>query len=375
MTTGKKVFSTVCIVLCVLLLACACAPTVNCDWDLVVIDDSVSIHTEKQAEYLAGDYKAILSFANGKEELSHPNALRLDWSASYDGKFTRTHYVVEIKDDNEQFNTMYVTTTEPYADVYNLCIGTVYSWRVTAHFSNGKTSVSDWSTFYTQDVAPRNIYVDGITNVRDLGGWHTENGRVRQGMIYRSGRMNVSEQPNVVIEITQNGIDVMRNVLGIKTEIDLRVPNAHNTETGGITSSPLGEDVNYVNCPLEWNTGNYLTNNLGSVRYFFELASNINNYPLVFHCNIGTDRTGLFAFLINGLLGVSEEDLYRDYLFSNFGDINNTRTLSSIQNNYLATINSYPGNTLSERIENCLIDLVKVPQWEIDAIKSILLEH
>lgn len=375
MSIGKKVIATVCIVLSALMLVCACAPTVNCAWNLVEFDDVVSIHTAKQSEYLAGDYESILSFAKGKEELSRPNAVRLSWSATYDGKFTRTHYVVEIKDDDDQYNTMYLTTTEPYVDVYNLCIGTAYLWRVTAYFSNGRQSVSDWSIFFTQNVAPRNIYVDGITNVRDLGGWSTANGRVRQGMIYRCGRLNESGRKDVVVEITQAGIDTMTNVLGIKTEIDLRTPDNHNTETGGITSSPLGDNVNYINCPLEWDTGNYLTHNIESVRYFFTLASDVNNYPLIFHCNIGTDRTGLFAFLINGLLGVSEEDLYRDYLFSNFGNINNTRTLSNIQNNYLSTIKNYSGATLSEKIENCLIELVGVPQNEIDAIKTILLEH
>ena len=374
MTTGKKVISTISVLLCALLLICACTPSVACDWNLVEFDNIVSIHTDKQVEYLAGDYNAISNFAKGKEELSRPNAIQLSWSAKHDSGETITQYMVEIRDVDSQYNTVYLNTVDPYADVYNLCIGTLYMWRVTAVFSNGGKSQSDWSYFQTEDVAPRNLYVDGITNVRDLGGWSTPDGRVRQGMIYRCGRLNESGREDVVIEITQEGIDVMRNVLGIKTEIDLRMPNAHNTETGGITFSPLGKDVNYVNCPLEWDNGNYLTNNLESVKDFFALASDIDNYPLIFHCNIGTDRTGLFAFLINGLLGVSEADLYRDYLFSNFGNINNTRALSNIQNNYLKTINSYPGATLSERIENCLLQLVGVPQSQIDAIKDILSE-
>ena len=42
---------------------------------------------------------------------------------------------------------------------------------------------------------------------------------------------------------------------------------------------------------------------------------------LLLHCSIGTDRTGVICFLINALLGVSEEDLYKDYLFSMFGMI------------------------------------------------------
>ena len=377
MKNTKKVISAICIVLSILFVLCGCNRTVACSWALVELDEDVSVHTSAQSEYLAGDYRKISNYAKGTQELSRPNALQLSWSAEPKEQVAISDYVVEIQDVDNLYNPLIYDTTQTSVDVYNLCIGTMYMWRVTARFADGRKGVSNWGYFYTDDVAPRNLYVDGITNVRDLGGWATlEGGRVRQGMIYRCGRLNQSETTDVVIEITQDGIDVMRNVLGIRTEVDLRTPNNHNTETGGITSSPLGEDVNYVNCPLEWDSGNYLTNNLESVRQFFSLASNVNNYPFIFHCNIGTDRTGMFAFLINGLLGVDEQDLYRDYLFSNFGDIKgNARSISNIQNNYLATINKYSGSTLSERIENCLVELVGVPQSQIDAIKTILLEY
>ena len=380
MSTSKKVTSIICIVLCALLVLCACKPTVKCDWKLFEFDDDVSFHTEDQAAYLAGDYNKISTYAKGDKELSRPNAVRLSWTANYNtDKAELTQYVVEIRDVDNEYSPMYLYTEDTYVDVYNLCIDTVYNWRVTAQFKGGKTSVSDWAFFLTEDVAPRNLYVDGITNVRDLGGWHTTDGKVRQGMIYRCGRLNESGTlqsdgtVKINIEITEAGIEVMRNVLGIKSEIDLRMIEAHDHETGGITSSPLGKDVNYYNCELEWNQGNYLTDNLKAVKYFFELASDINNYPFIFHCDIGTDRTGMFAYLINGLLGVEEEDLYRDYLYSNFGKIGGSRSLSNIQNNYIKTIKSYDGATLSEKIENCLIQLVGVPKSQIDAIKNIML--
>ena len=48
----------------------------------------------------------------------------------------------------------------------------------------------------------------------------------------------------------------------------------------------------------------------------FEILTNEDNYPIVFHCTAGADRTGFIAFIINGLLGVSYEDLTRDYELS-----------------------------------------------------------
>jgi protein-tyrosine phosphatase len=39
--------------------------------------------------------------------------------------------------------------------------------------------------------------------------------------------------------------------------------------------------------------------------------------PLLFHCTAGKDRTGLAAALVLYALGVSEADIWRDYLLTN----------------------------------------------------------
>ncbi len=45
----------------------------------------------------------------------------------------------------------------------------------------------------------------------------------------------------------------------------------------------------------------------------FKLYTQKSNYPILFHCTSGADRTGTFAFLLNGMLGVGIDDLYRDF--------------------------------------------------------------
>lgn len=346
-------------------LAFGCTPVV--DLELKPIDDGVSLHTAPQAEYLAGGYNDISKCASGTEELSRPAPVVFEWNDA-DAK----EYVLEVSRYKNFVKQIKVAAFEPRAEVYNLEAGAEYFWRVRA----GK-SVSPTLSFITAAGAPRNLYVDGVTNVRDLGGWSTWDGQtVKQGMIIRCGRLNKSETPDVEIEITEDGISVMRDVLDVATEIDLRMPNAHNTETGGITQSPLGADVNYVNIPMEWvmsGNFNYLTDTqyYPAIRRFFEVASDIENYPIIYHCNIGTDRTGLYAFLINGLLGVTEEDLYRDYLFSNFGKIGGARSVSNIRS-YVNKIKEYAGATFDEQVKNCLLD-IGVQQAHIDAVKRIML--
>jgi hypothetical protein len=65
----------------------------------------------------------------------------------------------------------------------------------------------------------------------------------------------------------------------------------------------------------------------------------------------------LIAYLLNGLLGVSQEDLFFDYLFSNFGSIGSSRSLDNINDQYVTYIDSLPGKDLSEHIEYFLASI------------------
>lgn len=348
---------------------------VEYSWSLAKLGEEVDFHTEAQKNYLAGDLDSISTYAKGTAELSRPKAIELSWEVTpkSESELTVKGYTLEIAADNDFSNCLRYTTQETSYEVYNLQIATDYYWRVTSEFSDGSKSVSPLEVFSTTTVGPRNMYVDGITNMRDIGGWEREDGsRVKQGMIYRCGRLNESSATSLVVEITEEGKRVMLEELGIQTEIDLRL--VYNNEIGALTSSPLGEDVNYYSCPMEWNVNNILTSNIAMVKQVFEILADESNYPIIYHCNIGTDRTGLFAFLINGLLGVSEEDLYRDYLFSNFGNIGGSRSTSGIKNSYVATLKSGEGATLSEKIYNSLVKL-GIPATDLDSVIELLSEN
>ncbi len=325
-------------------------------------------HTEQQAEYLSSsDYNVLPTDVNGKAEKSRPRPLTLEWTGGGDCE----SYTVEVSQNDDFSDSLTYKTTGRSIELYNLCVESAYAWRVTANGKNGKTYTSEPSYFFTAGVAPRNMYVDGVTNVRDLGGYRAGETRVKQGMIYRCGRLNKSKQPDVEIEITERGIATMKGEMGVKTEVDLRRPD-NNNETGGITSSPLGAGVNYINIPMEFDRSDPILGNMQAVIDMFAVLGNASNYPLIFHCDIGTDRTGLFAFLINGLLGVSEDDLYRDYMFSNFGNIGGSRSASSIKNKYVNNIKAFEGATLSEKIKNYLVVKIGVEESDINALLEIM---
>lgn len=324
----------------------------------------VSIHTDKQAKYLESNYDKLPLGVKGKKEQSHPKAITFEWDYVAK-KGEETEYILTISENADMSNPMTHITTEENLAVYNLKIATKYYWTVTV---GEKTSMI--YDFTTHDVAPRNLYVEGITNVRDIGGWVTENGnRTKQGLIYRCARLNESVDNGSGIIITENGKNVMLNDLGIKTEIDVR--RAAKGETGGLTASPLGDTVKYLNFPMD-HANDILNDNKTEIINFFSTLADEENYPMIIHCSVGCDRTGMLVFMVNALLGVPEEDLIRDYMFSNFANVDNKRKVETLKSTaYYQAITSAEGDTFSEKAYNCLSSF-GVPTEDLDAVIDIL---
>ena len=218
------------------------------------------LHTPAQEKYLGKDYKKTGS-AKGVAEKSRPLPVQFKWQADSTG-----NYQLKISENADMSDaTVYSLDTNSF-ELYNLKIATEYFWTVT---QDGKESKIN--SFETCDEAPRNIFVDGITNVRDLGGWKTENGkRTKQNLIFRCGRLNESSAKEPVIEITDEGKHVLLEEFCVKTEIDLR--KTADGETGAITESPLGSAVNYISCPMEWEGDTFNGNKEQLLKVFSLLA-------------------------------------------------------------------------------------------------------
>lgn len=324
---------------------------------------TVTLHTKKQDSYLNKPFALMYISATGKKELSKPESVTLNWV--YTGDEPAEKCTVSVSENENMLNPTIYKVTGDSLVLTNLKIATTYYWTVDADGANSAVY-----NFTTSADAPRNISVDGVANVRDLGGWETESGtRTKQGLIYRCGRLNESSADTVNIEITEDGKNVMLGQLGIKSEIDLR--KTEGNEVGGITSSPLGDTVTYFSCPMEWD-GDMLYDNKEQVLRVFSILADENNYPVIYHCNIGTDRTGMISFLVNALLGVPEDDLIRDYMFSNNANIGGTRKASQMKNSgYYKAVAAAQGSSLSEKTYNCLVDL-GVTSDQLDKVIEIL---
>lgn len=327
-----------------------------------------TLHTEVQKEYLNGNFANVSDFADGTKELSKSDKVSIYWKTDYPVNY----YKFYISENQDFTNSKQYNVNAEFIDLINLKVNTKYYYKIVATCDN-ENYTSDTFSFVTENLLPRNLDIDGVTNVRDLGGYSLPNDmQVKQGMLFRAGRLNLSGTNEVVVEITEDGKNQLVNELGVKTEIDLR---ASKYERGGIDQSVLGENINYYVVPMVWeiSQGNLYTENKESIKLFFDYLADESNYPIIFHCNIGTDRTGLLSYLLNGMLGVSDTDLYKDYLFSNFGKIGGARALGGVTSYGDYIQSNFEGNTRSEKIYNALL-ACGVSSENLNKIKSLMTE-
>ena len=166
----------------------------------------------------------------------------------------------------------------------------------------------------------RHIALEGCLNLRDLGGYTTTEGKqTKWRTMLRSDslhRLPESSQQQLV-------------TYGIKTIVDLRSPFEIATET-----YPLSQKLplRYVNLPLiEENHKNIIESikhqTLLKLNCFFleERALALKKIletiatqqtPIIIHCAVGKDRTGIIAALLLAIAGVSIKTIAEDYHLS-----------------------------------------------------------
>jgi protein-tyrosine phosphatase len=170
----------------------------------------------------------------------------------------------------------------------------------------------------------RLVPFEGVLNFRDLGGYETEDGRrTRWGRLFRSDAMH---------DLTEDDLVVFRG-LGIAAVVDLRSTSEVKRTGRGLLAH---EEHKFVNVPVLSNyeinepreTGfdeDYLSRrylqylDVGApafVRVMEEMAI-ADNYPLVFNCFLGKDRTGVLAALVLSCLGVERSTVVEDYALTN----------------------------------------------------------
>ena len=285
-----------------------------------------------------------------------------------------SQFLVEYATKSDFSDALSVTVgaTKRSVDLYNLYKATKYYVRVTALNSKGETLHSGESEFETTALGPRVIKIEGVYNVRDLGGYETSLGKtIVQGIAYRGGSLtDPPKDDHYDNNISEDGKKYMSEVMGIKAELDFRTE-----EESGVT---LDEGSVIPGAELSYITLGGYTSPFGSgkesYRKVFSYFADENNYPMYYHCTGGADRTGTVTFLLHAFLGVSELECIQGFAFTSFSIYGKRASQSGIYweefQQMIAKLKAYEGETLQEKTENYLLS-IGVTEDEIYNIKAI----
>jgi len=180
----------------------------------------------------------------------------------------------------------------------------------------------------TTVIGERRPLVEGAPNLRDLGGYEAGDGRrVKWGRIFRSSNLG---------RLTDKGLAQIKQ-LDIKLVCDFRTEAEAHKQPNRFPDSPA---VDYVRLPIQhgefeptsvferikkgdydWISEDFMIRGyVDSLEgypevwaRFFQLLVEPRQWPLLFHCTGGKDRTGAAAALVLLALGVPPETVIADY--------------------------------------------------------------
>lgn len=202
-------------------------------------------------------------------------------------------------------------------------------------------------------------------NVRDLGGWPCDGGAVKYGLLIRGGKLAAAAR------------DVLVGDLGIQHDLDLR-----GREGGGsddepdMTESPLGSDVWYTRTQqYAWYALTPVATWQTYLRCVIDAVT--HREPVYFHCTAGADRTGTLACVLEGLLGMSQSDIDKDYELTTFysgsgSDATARRRNESDWKGLINAINAVSGDTFRDKCVRFAVGTCGMSLADINAYRAAM---
>lgn len=202
-------------------------------------------------------------------------------------------------------------------------------------------------------------------NVRDLGGWACDGGTIKYGLLIRGGRIAAADR------------NVLVGQLGVQHEIDLRGKEGRDPSDGDVaTESPLGSDVWFT---IADKAASYALTPVATWQLYLRCVIDAVTHrePVYFHCTAGADRTGTLACVLEGLLGMSQSDIDKDYELTTFYSGSGTDALARRRNEpewigLINAIKAVSGDTFRDKCVHFAVGTCGMTMDDINAYRAAM---
>jgi len=179
----------------------------------------------------------------------------------------------------------------------------------------------------------RHLVFSGVKNFRDLGGYHTKEGKsVRWGVLYRSDGLHKPTAADLrkLSQLNLHQIVDFRSAFEKEIQPDrlpeellariVEIPILDNsTQAFQGSRDELARKLENIDAVEFLTNANieFASRFTAEMKQFIGLLISANGRPVLFHCTAGKDRTGFAAAILLRILGVPHDVVIEDYLLTN----------------------------------------------------------
>lgn len=347
-----------------LLVSCALAAQIESSEVINIQNPAVSDYLSDDTYYqeIGPDSTVVWRYADKEKygpDIMFPQGKQVTWKPTAAPSDSATICItLTTYPDEYDVLTFFPSSQARSYTLYNLMPNETYYYKVEQITRDEQVQVLTDGYFRTIGQL-RMLNIAGGYNIRDLGGWPTTlvpGGRLKYGILFRGAHLD---------NIKPSGIHDLVDNMQVGAELDFRAESK-------LTSSALGPDVNFAK--IVTDSYSPLGEGKNYLKDFKWVLQQLNEGRFVYwHCGVGCDRCGTFSFLIEGLLGLDEVNLTRDYELSCFRGFKRGRNHIGFRRLIPWMKATYPRPTLAQSFYDYWLDMGMTPD-ELDTFRSIMID-
>ena len=346
------------------------------------IPDNDMRNLQQYKYVLESDIYKYKTYATGGD-FSAPRGMKL----RFDDVESASKYYIQVAESEALLTSATVReATNKFYYFQNAKLNTKYYYR--AATSEAGLASAAVKTITSTAQAPRVVYVPDVLNFRDIGGWDSylvDGAKVNQGLYFRCAQLNgAAGSTTSKLDSAGKGLAALKE-LGIKCDIDMRdIGNQPSRGAGPSPANTTDWPFTFVSAavpsgsePVRWEGGTYQGTNIAEQYVkIFDAIANCDNEPALLHCTYGADRTGIVTFFLEALIGMSEEDMTKDYLWTQFTQGRNVKILESEGAEFpqwISKTNACEGSTFADKMEAHL-ESFGIAHSKLEHIREIFID-